>query len=340
MITCDYYLLNKLINKEFPGAYRQIVTHLQEVEFAVEDVQQAFDSMQAKVQNLDFIKSKLSLHPLTAQIAALSEERHQYLLSLRGRVVYAQKSPIAEERKAAETLNVWLNREHRSFSIKNMDHQNDAVHRMSHDLVLYPEMNTALATLGLPTIMDSLSEISSEMLILTVRRRSTRDAHTSKARKLRREAYLAMKALVMAIELAKVLNKGDDEQHFDCLKTINDVVTDFYSKHQSRISRKRNAAEAAKAAANQDAQPENDEQTDGNVVPMGGKLAPASRSSANGVQTPIDLDLQSGVAAANVAMKGATSAGNESVSTGKTHGVEPKTKHEGGDENESSDRVS
>lgn len=154
MIQSNYHLLNRLVNKEFPGAYRQIVTHLEGVEFAVEDVQLAFNAVKAKVANLDYIKSNLVLHPLTAELAELNEERHQHLLSLKGRVVYAKKSPIVEERKAAKTLHVWISREHDSFTSKNKERQNDAVHRIEHDLTLDIEMINALETLGISSTVD------------------------------------------------------------------------------------------------------------------------------------------------------------------------------------------
>ena len=38
MVKCNYHLLNRLVNKEYTGAYRQIATHLEGVEFVVEDV--------------------------------------------------------------------------------------------------------------------------------------------------------------------------------------------------------------------------------------------------------------------------------------------------------------
>ena len=369
MIKSEYYLLNKLVNKEFPGAYRQIVTHLEEVEFAVEDVQQAFDAVASKVKMLDYMKSNTALHPLTAVIAKLQKERHQNLSSLRGRVVYAKKSPIAEEREAAQTLHVWISREHSSFTKRNMDHQNDAVHRMEHDLKLNPEMSSALTTLGMGSTLQQIVAVSSEILHHTIVRRKDRKAFTSKSKELRHEAYFAMKTFVMAIEVAVVLKKGDEAIHIDCLKQINDVVTDFYTKHQSRICRQRNAAEKAEAEANLYVSHENGEQNGGNVVPMGGKPATVGRSSAYGVKTSNDMDLQNGGAATNVAMKG-TPAMNESVTSGETldgnngkasnsaasangasqteGGVlnktptdkETATRHEGADENESSDQES
>lgn len=128
-----------------------------------------------------------------------------------------------------------------------------------------------------------------------------------------------MKAFVMTIEVAVVLKKGDDVEHFSCLTKIKDVVTDFYTKHQSRVSRQRNAAEEARAEANKNANYEHGEQSGDNVVPLGGKLATTSRSIAFGVKTLNDMDLQSGDAATNVAMKGAP-AMNESVTSGETLG--------------------
>ena len=319
MVKCNYYLLNRLVNKEFPGAYRQIATHLEGVEFTVEDVQQAFNAMVAKVEALSYIKSNLALHPLTAEIAKLNEERHQNLSSLRGRVVYAKKSPVAEDRKAAQTLHVWISRENSSFTSKNMNHQNDAVHRLEHDMKLNLEIGEALTTLGMMSTITEIVITSSQILDLTVTRRDEKRAATSKSAELRREAYNAMKAFVMAIEVAVVLKKGDDDIHFECLKLINDVVSDFYAKHQSRVTRQRNAAEKAKAETNPHASHVNDEQKGVNVMPMGGKLATASRSNAYGVQTPNDMDLQTDGAATNVAMKGAL-AMSKSVNSGETLG--------------------
>ena len=56
------YLLNRLINQEFPRAYKRIVSRLEGEEFAVVDVQQSFDSFKTRVQQLDYIKSNVRLH--------------------------------------------------------------------------------------------------------------------------------------------------------------------------------------------------------------------------------------------------------------------------------------
>ena len=96
-------------------------------------------------------------------------------------------------------------------------------------------------------------------------------------------------------------------------------VSDFYTKHLSRISRKRNATKKAKAEASQNANPEDVEHDGSNVVPMVGKLTTAGRSSAYGVLTTDDMDLQNDGAATNVAMKGAL-AMSKSVTSGETLG--------------------
>ena len=171
-------------------------------------------------------------------------------------------------------------------------------------------------------MMNTITQIvvtTSEILDHTVTRRDERRAATSKSAELRREAYNAMNALLMAIEVAVVLKKGDDDIHFECLKQINDVVSDFYAKHLSRISRQRNAAEKAKAEANQNDNTEDVEHDGSNVVQMAGKLVTAGRSSAYGVQTPVDMDLQNDGAATNVAMKVAH-AMSKRVTSGETIG--------------------
>ena len=144
-------------------------------------------------------------------------------------MVYAKKSPIAEEREAAQMLHVWISREHNSFTKRNMDHQNDAVHRMEHDVKLNPEMGAALTTLGMMSTIEQIIIVTYDILDHIVTRRKDRDAFTNRSMELRHEAYLARKTFVKTIEVAIALKKGDDAIHFDSLKQINDVVTDFYA---------------------------------------------------------------------------------------------------------------
>ena len=99
----------------------------------------------------------------------------------------------------------------------------------------------------------------------------------------------------------------------------------FFTMFDSRATHKKNAAEEVKAETTQNTSHQSGEQSVGNVVPMGGKLATAARSSAYNVQTLNDMDLQNGGVATNVAMKGVPTM-NESVTRSETLNVDPATK--------------
>lgn len=342
MRISNYYLLNRLINQEFPEAYRQITTHLEGEAFEVEDVQQAYNMVKAKVDNLEYIKSNQTLHILTGRIAALNETRHEILQSLKGRVVYGKKSHKAEEREAADYLHVWITRERGFLTSKNSTHQSRSVRRMVHDMSLNSEFGDALEVLGMFDIVDSLKNITSQIDAHKTTREKDKLADTRKANAMRREAYLAMKSFVMSIELAMVLKKGDDAKHLDYLNAINLVVTTYHARHQSRMTGRRNAAENAKveaeaqakakakaeAEAKQNEQPGEGVQYGANVVTMGGKPAPAGRSVAFKTMSMDDMDLQNEGATMNVAMKSAPAmneqANNGGVNDGVNDGVNEK----------------
>lgn len=163
MRKCNIYLMNRLINQEFPRAYRKIVSRLVNSDFEVEDVQQSFDTLSARVADLDFVKSNLTLHELSEPIAELRNIRHQHLLSLKGRVKYSLKSPFEAERTAAKTLNIWLKRERDYLTFKNIERQSQSVYRMNHDMSLSVKLGEALTVLGLENMVTSLQEISTEI---------------------------------------------------------------------------------------------------------------------------------------------------------------------------------
>lgn len=242
MVKSNVYYLKRLINHQFPRAYRRIVSRLEGEEFAVEDVQLAFEQVKAQNAALDYLKNSQFKHELTQEIGEMRNARHQHLLSLRGRVLYCLKSPIAEEQAAAKVLEAWLGRESGFLRARSIHGQAQSIHSLIHSISLSSPIGEALGTLGLLPVIEALDRISDQIDLHHSTRQDDKLAAAKEANEMRRVAYDAMQTFVVAIEQAISLNKGDREQHVGYLIDINTVVTDFYRLHLSRLTRRKNAA--------------------------------------------------------------------------------------------------
>lgn len=328
MSKIKLYGINRLRNHHFPRAYKRIVSQLNGEEFEVDDVQVAYDILVSHSEEVAKIKNA-DAHDLTEEINNLRDMRHQYILSMRGRIVYFQKSPFAAERAAAHALFKWIEKEHEFVRSVSINTQARSIDKLEIGLMENPKLNVHLTTLALTELFESIVEATSEIdMNLKVR---IDDQITTKKQNivLRRIAYKALRVFIVAIEQAIELNKGDINKHEEYLSGIKKVVTNFTSQYDSMATRKQNAkieAEAkakaaAKAAAEADknANHENGEQGGADVKPMGGKLVvTAGRSKPFSPKVLDDMDLQQDGDLANVAMRSAAAmSDNANVTSGE-----------------------
>ena len=337
MRKISVYKLNRLRNHDFTRAYKLIVSQLEGEEFLVEDVQTAYSNICAHNAKLTTIKNGEAKHDLTETMSNLRDLRHQYVLSLRGRVVYSRKSPFAEERNAANKLYKWLEKEQEFLRTRSINSQAKSIDNMMDTLNEESGLQDALSTLGLDELFTTIVSTSVEIDDAFKVRTADLSALKKKTRLLRSNAYDAMQVFIVALEQTIALNKGDVERSRFNINEIDRVVTTFASKYDSDATRKKNAEEAAKAEAeakakaekdaNREGQPKDGDLRTGNVVTMGRKLAQAGPSGASGTKLLDDMDLQMGGATSNVALKNSV-AMNERITSGVTLG---------GDENKVTD---
>ena len=325
MRKISVYKLNRLRNHDFTRAYKLIVSQLEGEEFLVEDVQTAYSNICAHNAKLTTIKNGEAKHDLTETMSNLRDLRHQYVLSLRGRVVYSRKSPFAEERNAANKLYKWLEKEQEFLRTRSINSQAKSIDNMMDTLNEESGLQDALSTLGLDELFTTIVSTSVEIDDAFKVRTADLSALKKKTRLLRSNAYDAMQVFIVALEQTIALNKGDVERSRFNINEIDRVVTTFASKYDSDATRKKNAEEAAKAEAeakakaekdaNREGQPQDGDLRSGNVVTMGRKLATAGPSGASGTKLLDDMDLQMGGATSNVALKNSV-AMNERVTSG------------------------
>ena len=339
MRKISVYKLNRLRNHDFTRAYKLIVSQLEGEDFLVEDVQTAYENICAHNAKLATIKNGEAKHELTETMANLRDMRHQYILSLRGRIVYSRKSPFAEERDAANKLYRWLEKEQEFLRSCSIDTQAKSIDNMQSTLQVSQDLQAALTTLGLSDAFTSIVTATSDIDAAYKERTAEQSALTKQTNLLRNDAYNAMQVFIVALEQTLALKKGDVERSRFNLNEIKRVVTKFTSRYDSDATRKKNAEEAAKAEAeakakaekeaNQEGQPKDGEMRSGNVVTMGRKLATTGTSGASGTKLLDDMDLQMGDAMSNVALKN-PGAMNERVTSGVPLG---------GDENKVADAM-
>lgn len=240
------YKLNRLKNHDFTRAYKLIVSQLEGEEFLVEDVQTAYTSICAHNEKLTSIKNGEAKHELTETMSNLTDLRHQYVLSLRGRVVYSRKSPFADERDAANKLYRWLEKEQKFLRRRSINSQAKSIDNMMDTLNDELGLQDALTTLGLNELFTTITNTSVAIDNAFKERTADQAALKKKTRLLRDNAYDAMQVFIVALEQTIALSKGDVERSRFNMNEIDRVVTTFASKYDSDVTRKKNAEEAQK----------------------------------------------------------------------------------------------
>lgn len=292
--------LLRLRNQEFPAAYGMISSILEGEEIDVEYVTQSFEAVKAHNKKLLFLKNMKLRHPLTKPISDLKYNRQDYMLSLKGRVTSALKSPIVKEREAAKILDLWLHGHREYLSTASIHEQTMLVDQMMDEISTVPRIQTAIEDAGVMGIMDSIQSTTTELNETFLSRTKEKVAASRKASELRSAAYLDMKAFLNSLELANTLGDLDNTVFMGYVNEINDITDHFKAKYQSRTTRRKNVAEAE---ANKVENPENGEQTDGEEQLVGGKPAMAGRSETFNVMTTNGMDLQNGGTKNAVAMR-------------------------------------
>lgn len=234
--------LTRLRNIEFPVAYQSICTQFEDEAFEAENVQQSFDAAKDYLSEVRKLKNMRLQHPLTETIGELTKERHQSLLSLRGRVTYFLKSPLNDERTAAKTLDTWLYGYRDDFVNPSIKAQSGIVDSMAENLDVDEAISEAVVALGLVSTLNSLKLMTTDIKIADRKRLKDRKAKLLKAKIIRDAAYTKMKTFWKSIEVQIELKTVNVEKHINYLNDINWAITDFKSSYLSKTTRNANAA--------------------------------------------------------------------------------------------------
>ena len=319
--------LNRLRNQEFPDVFRAICSVLERDEITETYLVDNLEKVKAKKEGLGLLKNMKRKHPITKTIREMTISRHDYLLSLRGKITYGLKSPIAEERNAANVLDAWLDRYLEYLKLPRTTEQNTLVEQMADDMDNFADINDAITSIGLQNMFDAIKAITQDIMTAYDRRSESKEAERIKANKVRNEAYDAMKRLINALDMA--INEGNENsaRYIRYWNEISDILNVFNAKVQMRSTWNKYAAEKKnEQPVDNGVDGEKDDDAQGNMQPTRTtpRMTTAMRStpySTAGLNKGMDMDLQNGektnedLPATNNAMNGSGTINNNDVAT-------------------------
>lgn len=259
--------LNRLRNQDFQEASRTICSTLERAEENETYLAEFLTKAQTELANLGFLKNMKRRHPLSKTIRELTLDRHDYIVSFKGKISNCTKSPDEKERNAGRVLDFWLERYREFLSKAKMRQQSVLTDQLSDDIQNDENVSQAMTDADLMTHFTSIKMITAEIRSVIGKRAAQRQKEIRKARQLRRNAYEAIKTLMNALDMAIKQECENRAAYVDYWNEICDTLDEYNAEVLSRATRRKTAAEKE----NENEQPiEGDvEGEDGNDVPEG-----------------------------------------------------------------------
>lgn len=250
----NYVNFNRLRNNSFLEAFSRICERFEGEEFEVEDVTQAFEIFKKNLEYLVNLTNKRRHHPLTDEIVALKQKRHDALLSFKGRIAKCMKSPVKSEQEAGKRLNKWIADFKLFFSHSTFDQQNSMIKMVKIDFAKRPSLLEDFESVNLQQTWNEVQSISNQMNELFTRREKDRLEDTTKALEFRKKVCDDMDTFVSSIKQAVKLSKGDKDVLIGYLNTIDAALSTFRVDLSYKSTRRKNIALADKEKETEDAQ--------------------------------------------------------------------------------------
>lgn len=319
--------LNRLRNQEFPDVFRAICSVLERDEITETYLADFLEKAKAKRGGLGLLKNMMRKHPITKPINDMTEDRHNYLMSITGKITAGLKSPLANERKAAQVLDVWLQRYSANLKKPRTTEQNTLVEQMTEDIEIDTNIAEAMESLDLDPSFASIKLITADIMKAFDDRSENREIERIMAKEVRREAYEAMKRLINALDMAIEEGNENSAKYIRYWNEISKIIDAYYVKVQMRSKWYQYAADKKKEQAV-------DNETEGEMGDGADGNTPAQRTtprmfttmqnkpySAAGLDNGMDMDLQNAgetnvdLAATGDAMNGSGTINNNDVAT-------------------------
>ena len=232
-------IVAQLPNHEFPGLVGEIAKKVKETELGESQVSLALNRLSANSVELGLVKEGVKSHPFTKAIDERSQNRKEFLSSIRDVAKAKQRSSNPDERRDANIVANWLNDYKGKLGIGRAQYQNHIVNGLSTTYNVSVEVQDALAGLGLK---EQFEEIQAETNIIISKIIQRADGLAEKKKKIatiRRQCSKDVIVLLRAIENEAYLDTSEGRVFVKLFNSVNEILGKYRSRYKiSKANRK------------------------------------------------------------------------------------------------------
>ncbi len=241
--------MKDLRNHEFVELYNLIINYIEKQQVDDTNITTAFERMKChrkKLQNMQ--KRKRS--SFSIENKELTRHRNDYLMSLRLRVKSFLLSPIVAERDAANLIQFVLKPYGKEFYVATILPQTRLANDLENNINESSDFKDAVSLLGLNELMDTIFDLTMEIMINYNLRVFETGETKSKRSGVKKAAYRDMKIMADAINFMAVINEQDEEKMAiveELVYYIDGILKDFRTAMRSRNTKRKNRKAVATA---------------------------------------------------------------------------------------------
>ena len=232
-------IIVQLPNHEFPGLVGEIAKKVKETELGESQVSLALNRLNANSDELGLVKEGVKSHPYTKAINERSQNRKEFLTSIRDVAKAKQRSSNPDERSDANIITNWLNDYKGKLGKGSAQYQNHIINGLSTTYKKSVEVREALAELGLKEQFEEI-QADTEIIISEIIQRA--DSLAEKKKKIatiRKQCSKDLIVLLRAIENEAYLDTSEGRVFVKLFNSVNEILGKYRTRYKiSKANRK------------------------------------------------------------------------------------------------------
>lgn len=241
MIQLNCSFMMKLRIQEFPQAIKEITAIYDEDQIEELHLKESLSRLKAHNSDLDFVWDMRNPHPLTAVLQEQIKTCKGYLVGLRARIRAIMKSPNEEERAAAHTAFLWINKHHDHIYSLSRIIQTRLIDNLQAELSKSEKIVEALTTLNLFAVVDSIVSLRRSIASNVRIRQNDIQENLSKAEVIKRATYSDLVNFLHSLKTAINLEDPTVGFYADYEQKIEACMDEYKFRLSIRNTRRANA---------------------------------------------------------------------------------------------------
>lgn len=232
-------IVAQLPNHEFPGLVGEIAKKVKETELGETQVRLALNRLSANSDELGLVKEGTKSHPLTKAINERTQNRREFLTSIRDVAKAKQRSSNADERKDAKIVTNWLNDYKGKLGVGRAQYQNNIVNGLSTTYNVSVEIQDALDGLGLKEQFDEIQAETEIIISDIIKRADDLAERKKKIATIRQQCSKDAIVLLRAIENEAYLDSSEGRVFVKLFNSVNEILGRYRTRYKiSKANRK------------------------------------------------------------------------------------------------------